>query len=103
MADAARVYAGLVSVDVRIPGVRSLKEKRSVVKSLVERLRRDLRCSVAEVAYTDSYQRCALGVAVASGTVAGARTVAEQVERVVARELRVEIISAPIVIVSDDD
>lgn len=97
------MYAGLVSVDLRIPGIRSLKEKRSVVKSLTERLRRDLRCSVAEVGHTDSYQRCLLGVAVASGTVAGARTVAEQVERVVARELRVEIITAPIVIVSDED
>lgn len=97
------MFAGLVSVDLRIPGVRSLKEKRSVTKSLIERLRRDLRCSVAEVGYTDSYQRCLLGVAVASGTAGGARSVAEQVERVVARELRVEIISAPIVIVSDDD
>lgn len=97
------MFAGLVSVDLRIPGVRSLKEKRSVVKSLTERLRRDLRCSVAEVGFTDSYQRCLLGVAVASGTAGGARSVAEQVERVVARELRVELISAPIVIVSDDD
>lgn len=97
------MYAGLVSLDVRIPGVRSLKEKRSVVKSLIERLRRELRCSVAEVDYTDSYQRCLLGIAVASGTVAGARTVADQVQRVAARELRIEIISAPIVIVSDHD
>lgn len=97
------MFAGLVSVDIRIPGVRSLKEKRSIVKSLIERLRRDLRCSVAEVGYTDSYQRSLLGVAVASGSAGGARSVAEQVERVVARELRVEIISAPIVVVSDDD
>ncbi len=97
------MYAALTSVDVRIPGVRTRKEKRAVVKSVIQRLRNDLNCSVAEVDHQDSYQRCELGVAIAAGSVAGATRVADQVRRVVERDLRVEIITTTTVVVSDDD
>lgn len=97
------MYAALVSIDLRIPGMQSRKEKRQVVKSLSDRIRTQVRCSVAEVDHLDSLQRCVLGVAAASGSVAGARTVVEHALRVVEREPRVELISAPIVVVSDED
>lgn len=74
-----------------------------MVKSLTQRLRNELRCSVAEVDYNENYQRCQLGVVVASGTASGAQKVADRVERIVLREVRVEIISTGITIVSDDD
>ena len=97
------MYAALVSVDLRIPGVRTLKEKRSVTKSVIQRLRNDLNCSVAEVGYTDTYQRCELGVALAAGSVTGATKMADRVRRVVERDLRVEIITSSVVVVSDED
>ena len=97
------MYAALVSVDVRIPGVRTRKEKRAVVKSLIQRLRNELNCSVAEVDHLDSYQRSGLGVAIATGSVAGATRVGDQVRRVVERDLRVEIITTTTVVVSDED
>ncbi|MGH3665795.1 MAG: DUF503 domain-containing protein [Egibacteraceae bacterium] len=96
------MFAALVSLDLHIPAVASLKAKRGVVKSLVARLRQELNCSVAEVDHQDLWQRCGLGVAVASGTAGGARKLAQQVERVVAREPRVEIVGVHVELVSPE-
>ncbi|MDQ3538128.1 MAG: DUF503 domain-containing protein [Actinomycetota bacterium] len=81
----------------------SLKAKRSVVKSLVARLRQDLNCSVAEVGYQDLWQRAVLGVAVVSGTASGARKVAQQVEKVVYREPRVEVVGVHVELVTPEE
>jgi uncharacterized protein len=93
------VFAGLCEVELHIPAVSSLKGKRAVVKSLVARLRQDLNCSVAEIDHQDLWQRATLGVAVVSGTEHGVRTVANQVEQVVSREHRAEIVRFDVEIV----
>ena len=86
------MYAALIEVELHVPASTSLKAKRGVVKSLVARLRQDLNCSVAEVDHQDLWQRATLGVAVAGGSETGVRKVAQQVEQIVSREPRVEII-----------
>ena len=47
---------------MHLPGARSLKAKRTVVRSVKDRLRR-LNVSVAEVDHHDLWQRCRLEVA----------------------------------------
>ncbi len=61
------MFVGIVQIQLHIPGSRSLKDKRSVVQSLKERIRHRVHASVAEVDHQDLWQRCALGVAVVSG------------------------------------
>jgi uncharacterized protein len=63
-----------------------------VVKGLIAALRNSLNVSVAEVDHQDLWQRCTLGLAVAAGSEGGARQVAQSVEKIVARETRVELI-----------
>ena len=58
---------GLLEMDFLVPGARSLKEKRSVVKGLKDRLRARFNCSVAEVAFQDVWTRFRLAVCVVSG------------------------------------
>ena len=65
--------------DLRIPGARSLKQKRHVVKSLTAALRQTFAVSVSEVDHQDLWQRAALGVAVVS---AEAGQVAEMLQSV---------------------
>jgi uncharacterized protein len=96
------MFSALIEIDLHVPDATNLKAKRAVVKSLLARLRNDLNCSVAEVGHQDLWQRALLGVAVASGTASGARKVAEQVERVVSREPRVEIIAFELDVVGLD-
>jgi uncharacterized protein YlxP (DUF503 family) len=43
-----RVFVGVLQVELAIPGARSLKEKRSVLKSLLERTRRKHGVAAAE-------------------------------------------------------
>lgn len=90
------MFAVVMTVEMHLPACSSLKAKRAVVKSVMARLRNDLRVSVAEVDHQDLWQRCTLGVAIAAGSEGGARKVAQQVEQLVSRELRVEIIGVTV-------
>jgi uncharacterized protein YlxP (DUF503 family) len=61
------MFVGIVRIELHLPGSGSLKDKRSVVRSLKERIRQRVRAAVAEVDHQDLWQRAALGVAVVSG------------------------------------
>jgi len=52
----------LCVIEVHLPGVASLKEKRQVLRSLKDRLREHFNVSVAEVDHQDLWQRATLGV-----------------------------------------
>ncbi|HWQ14139.1 MAG TPA: DUF503 domain-containing protein [Roseiflexaceae bacterium] len=55
-------------ITLHLPGVRSLKEKRSIVKSLLGRMRNRFNVSAAEVDAQDTYGRAVLGVAAVSAS-----------------------------------
>ncbi len=55
--------AAALRIELHIPASRSLKAKRSVVRPIVEGLRRRMSVSVAEVDHHDTWQRAAIGVA----------------------------------------
>jgi uncharacterized protein YlxP (DUF503 family) len=57
------MVVGFVALELHLPSSRSLKEKRRVVKSLVERLHQRHRVSVAETAHHDLLQRAEIGIA----------------------------------------
>lgn len=61
-ADDAAVNVGLCVVQVHLPGVASLKEKRQVLRSLKDRLRQHYNVSVAEIDHQDLWQRATLGI-----------------------------------------
>jgi uncharacterized protein len=57
---------GSLSLELFIPTAHSLKEKRSVVKSVLQRLRNEFNVSTAEVGQQDRWQIAELGVACVS-------------------------------------
>jgi uncharacterized protein YlxP (DUF503 family) len=61
------MFVGIVRIELHLPASGSLKDKRSVVRSLKERIRERVHAAVAEVDHQDLWQRAALGVAVVSG------------------------------------
>ena len=61
------MFVGIVRIELHLPASTSLKDKRSVLRSLKDRIRDRVRASVAEVDHQDLWQRAALGVAVVSG------------------------------------
>jgi len=61
------MFVGIVRIELHLPGAASLKDKRSVVRALKERIRHRVQAAVAEVDHQDLWQRAALGVSVVSG------------------------------------
>ena len=49
--------------ELSLPGCSSLKEKRSVIRSLRDRLHNDFNVSVAETAFQDVHERAELTIA----------------------------------------
>jgi hypothetical protein len=56
-------HLGVLSVAIHIPQAQSLKEKRFVLKSLKDRVRREFNVSVAELDGQDKWQVATLGFA----------------------------------------
>src|ERR1700722_16862501 len=71
------------ALDLRLPDVHSLKEKRAVLRPILEGSRRRFAVAAAEVDHQDRWQRATLGVATVSGFEAHAQQVLDAVERFV--------------------
>jgi uncharacterized protein YlxP (DUF503 family) len=59
---------GVIVLELFFPQVHSLKEKRSIVRSVVAKVRQTFNASVAEVSHHELWQRTALAVAVVSAS-----------------------------------
>ena len=60
------MFVGVLQVELSIPGAYSLKDKRHVLKGLLDRLRRDFAVSAAEVERQDVWNSAIIGVAFVS-------------------------------------
>jgi uncharacterized protein len=76
---------GLLSVELHIPHAQSLKDKRMVLRSIKDRLKK-FNVAVAEVEHQDLWQRAGLGVVAISTTTEHVdrelAAVADEIERV---------------------
>ncbi|HEY0674283.1 MAG TPA: DUF503 domain-containing protein, partial [Longimicrobiales bacterium] len=83
---------GVITWELEIFGAQSLKEKRSVVKSLKDRLHDRFNVSVAETAHQDLWQRAELTACVVAGQKKIAESVLASADQLVAAEARARII-----------
>ena len=97
------MYVGTLSFDLLLGDVRSLKEKRSIVRPIVAELRRAYAVSVAEVGRQDLYRRARIGLAVVSGDAGHLTDVLDRCERSVAARPEVELLSVRRRFHGDDD
>ena len=97
------MYVGTLSFDLLLGDVHSLKEKRSVVRSIVAELQRKYSVSAAEVDHMNLHRRTIIGVAVVSGDAAHLTDVLDRCERLVAARPEVELLSVRRRIHGDDD
>ena len=61
---------GLVTIDLHLPGAHSLKDKRSVLKSTMRRIRNEFNVSIAEVDEQDAWRSAVLGAVTVSNDAA---------------------------------
>jgi hypothetical protein len=74
------MIVGVLTAQLHLQGVSSLKEKRSIVKSLIGRLKSRFNISVSEVDHQDSKTSAVIGVAVVSNE---GRFVNEQLDKII--------------------
>ncbi|SPM36357.1 Uncharacterized conserved protein YlxP, DUF503 family [Mycobacterium rhizamassiliense] len=97
------MWIGWLECDVLLGDVRSLKEKRSVIRPVVAELRRKFSVSAAETGAQDLYRRAGIGVAVVSGDRGHAVEVLDAAERLVAAHPEFELLSVRRSLIRSDD
>jgi hypothetical protein len=88
------MVVGIIDWELEVYGCQSLKEKRSVVRSLKERLRNRFNLSVAETGANDLWQRAEITACVVSTDRRQADSILESADRFVSSEPRARIIRA---------
>lgn len=77
------MVVGLLRLEFFLPGARSLKDKRMVLKSLKDRLRARFNVAVAELDFQDVWQRARVGIV----TLSEERAFVEKVLNAVLRDV----------------
>ncbi len=77
------MYVLTYEVQLHLSDCRSLKAKRSVLRPIIEGIRRRFQVAVAEVDHQDTWQRTTVGVAVVSASPSHCEEVIDEVERFV--------------------
>ena len=88
------MFTGSVAFDVLLGDVRSLKQKRSLVRPLVAELRRRYDVSAAEAGHLDLHRRALVGVAVVAADRAHCVDILDACERLVAARPEMDLLSA---------
>jgi uncharacterized protein YlxP (DUF503 family) len=88
------MWIGWIEFDILLGDVRSLKQKRSVVRPIVAELRRRFALSAAETGWLDLHRRAGIGVAVVAADRAHVVDVLDSAERLVAARPEIELLSA---------
>jgi uncharacterized protein len=86
------VAVGAEEFDLFIRQSRSLKDKRAVLRSLLDGARKRFQVAAAEVGHQGSHQRATVGFAVVSGEVGHALEVLDAVSRFVWSFPEVEVL-----------
>ncbi len=72
--------------ELHLPEARSLKQKRKVIKSLIERIHRRFRVSIAETDHHDLHQRSEISIAAVARSDAASRRLMDQVRDLIDSE-----------------
>jgi uncharacterized protein len=87
------VFTGSLVADLLLGDVRSLKEKRAVVRPVVAELRRRYAVAAAEVGDADLHRRAQVGIATVAADARHVTEVLDACERLIAGRPELELLS----------
>ena len=97
------MYVGMAVFDLLLGDVRTVKQKRAVVRPIVAEVRRKFAVAVAETGHRELYRRAEIGVAAVSGEPGHCTSVLDTVERWMAGRPEVELVAVQRRLASTDD
>ncbi len=62
------MIVGILKLDLKILNSFSLKEKRKIIKSLIDRIKNKFNVSCAEVGVLDNHRRALIGISIVSNS-----------------------------------
>lgn len=80
------MWIGWIEFDILLGDVRSLKEKRSIIRPLIAELSRRTECAAAEVGAQDLHRRTEIGVSIVATHASHVRDVLDQAERMLSEQ-----------------
>jgi uncharacterized protein YlxP (DUF503 family) len=86
------MHAVALQVDIRIPDARSLKDRRQVVRSLLDGARHRFGVSAAEVGGQDTWQRASLGFALVASEARLAEATLDALDRFLWSRPEIEVL-----------
>jgi len=90
------MIVGAAVVELQVHGCRSLKEKRGVVRSILQRVRNHFNLSASEVGGQDTWQRAVLGFSAAGSDAGEVRKVLDRAVRFVEELHLAEVIGSDV-------
>ena len=88
------MIVGLLTLDLHIPEANSLKSKRMVIRSLIERIKNKFNVSIAEVDAQNLWQRSIIGIAYVSNETVMINRVFEKIRTQINNTHSVELINS---------
>ncbi len=88
------MFVAAVQFDLRLPLSHSLKEKRAIIRPIIDGLRNRFQVSVSEIDHQNLWQRAAIGVAVVGPSVGQVEEILAACERFVWSFPEIEVLSA---------
>ena len=82
---------GTLEISLRLEGCRSLKDKRQIVRSVLDKARREFQVSIAEVADQKLWGNACIGVATVSNNAKQAESVLQHVVDMLDAHASIEI------------
>jgi uncharacterized protein YlxP (DUF503 family) len=90
------MIVGSLTVRLLIRDARSLKDKRQVVRSILDRLRHEYNVSIAEVDHLDDYRQVTLGIAMVGWDAKSVRGTLQQITEALRRHPIAEFVTSEI-------
>lgn len=85
------MIVGICTIDLYLPTTQSLKDKRRIIKSAVERMRNRFNVSAAEIEFQEQWKQARLGLAVISNDSSHARQVLDAAARILEHYPELEV------------
>jgi len=90
------MIVGLLTLDLHIPEANSLKTKRMVIKSLIDRVKNKFNVSIAEVDAQNLWQRSVIGISMVANETLIINKVFEKIRTLVYETHSVELIDSTV-------
>ncbi len=90
------MVVGVIRLDLRLFAAQSLKQKRSLVSKLLQRMRSRYPVSAAEVGHQDLLQRTSLGASMTAGSESQIRSVFQKLEEDIYQSGLAEVVDSEV-------